>query len=212
MDLIFNLEEVESAKESQVSSFGVLDTGMYKNATVVRAVAGKTKAGNNIIDLTLRTADGKETTIYQAFELDQKWANGKQNEYGYPRWLRFAKACGMKSAQTFQEALVKEDGTPIFKKGTQEQIVLTCYKDLHGKKVDIGIQKVNDIYNGSVQEYNEVYDSFAVGSEKSDKLGAKLTQTKLTKAYKAFMADGGDVHYGTAMGQSPELSDEIDGL
>ena len=212
MDLIFNLEEVESAKESQVSSFGVLETGMYKNATVVRAVAGKTKAGNNVIDLTLKTADGKETTIYQAFELDQNWANGKPNEYGYPRWLRFAKACGMKSAQTFQEALVREDGTPIFKKGTQEQIVLTCYKDLHGKKVDIGIQKVNDIYNGSVQEYNEVYDSFAVGSETSDKLGAKLTKTKLTKAYKAFVADGGDVTSNISADQSPELSDEIDGL
>lgn len=212
MDLIFNLEEVESAKESQVSSFGVLETGMYKNATVVRAVAGKTKAGNNVIDLTLKTADGKETTIYQAFELDQKWANGKPNEYGYPRWLRFAKACGMKSAQTFQEALVKEDGTPIFKKGTQEQIVLTCYKDLHGKKVDIGIQKVKDIYNGSVQEYNEVYDSFAIGSETSDKLCAKLTQTKLTKAYKTFVADGGDVTNNVSADQSQESSDEIDGL
>lgn len=191
MDLIFNLEEVELAKESQVSSFGVLPTGMYKNATIVRAVANKTKGGNNIIDLTLKTEDGKETTIYQAFELDQKWASGKLNEFGYPRWLRFAKACGMKSASTFKDALVKEDGTPIFKKGTQEQIVLTCYKELHGKKVDLGIQKVLDVYNGTVKESNEVYDSFACGSATSDKLAEKLTKTKETKEYKAFIANGG---------------------
>lgn len=212
MDLIFNLEEVESAKEASVSNFGVLESGMYKGATVVRAVAGKTKAGNNIIDLTLRTADGQETTIYQALELDQKWANGKLNEYGYPRWLRFAKACGMKSAQTFQEALVKGDGTPIFKKGTQEQIVLTCYKDLHGKKVDIGIQKVEDIFEGKVQTYNEIFDTFVCGSETSDKLGAKLTKTKQTKELKAFLANGGTVGGDVYVAGDLPVDDIVDGL
>lgn len=215
MDLIFNFEEVESAQEAKVSSFGVLPTGMYKNATVVRAVANKTKGGNNIIDLTIKTETGAETTIYQAFELDQKWANGSANEFGYPRWLRFAKACGMKSAQTFQDALVKEDGTPICKKGTQEQIVLTCYKELHGKKVDIGIQKVLDVYNGNVKESNEVYDSFKCGSETSDKLGEKLTKTKETKAYKAFIANGGnpnDSYKDMSIESSPELDSELDGL
>jgi len=215
MDLIFNLEEVSNAQEAKVSSFGVLETGMYKNCTVVRAVANKTKAGNNIIDLTIKTDTGAETTIYQAFELDQKWANGKPNEFGYPRWLRFAKACGMKSAQTFQDALVKEDGTPIFKKGTQTQIVLTCYKDLHGKKVDLGIQKVLDVYNGEVKESNEVYDSFAVGSETSDKLGAKLTKTKETKEYKTFIANGGNPsasYKDMSVDSNPDLDEALDEL
>lgn len=207
MNLIFNLEEVNNAQEAQVNSFGLLETGVYKNCTIVRGVHSKTKGGNNALDLTIKTEDGHETTIYQAFIMDPKWANGSDNKYGYAAWLRFAKACGMKTAETFQETILDREGKPAKRKdGTI--IVLTSFKDLKDKKCDLGIQKVLDVYNGKVQETNEVYDTFACGSESSDKLATRL-KDKQTTAYKEFLADGG---IEEEAGETQTLSEAIDGL
>lgn len=192
MELVFNLTEVQEVPEAVAGGFGLLESGVYKDCTIVRGVHSKTKAGNNQIDLTVRTNTGHETTIWGAFTMDDKWANGSDNKYGYASFLRFAKASGMKSVDTFQEALLDRDGKPVLKKGTTTPVVFTSFKDLKDKKVDLGIQKVLDIYQGNVQETNEIYDTFACGSESSDKLATRI-KDKHTKAYKEFMADGGDV-------------------
>ena len=154
--------------------------------------------------MTVRTATGHETTIWGAFTMDAKWANGSDNKYGYASFLRFAKASGMKSIDTFQEALVDRDGKPVFKKGTTTPVVFTSFKDLKDKKVDLGIQKVLDVYNGEVKETNEVYDTFACGSESSDKLATRIADKK-TKAYKEFMADGGEVEADSAPDEEIDL-------
>jgi len=190
MELVFNFQEVQEVKEAVAEGFGLLESGVYKDCTVVRGVHSKTEKGNNMIDLTIKTNTGHETTIYKAFCMDAKWANGSDNKYGYASFLRFAKACGMKSATTFQEHLLDRDGKPVCKKGTKIPVVLTSFKDLKDKKVDFGIQKVFDVYDGKVRESNEIYDTFACGSESSDKLATRITDKK-TKAYKEFMADGG---------------------
>jgi len=190
MELIFNLQEVEEAVEAtEGGSFGLIDTGVYKNSTIVRAVLGKTKKGNNKLDVTVRTEDGHELTIYQAFVIDTKWASGADNKYGYGAWLRFAKVTGIKSLATFQDSIMKDDGTPAKKKdGTP--LVLTCLKDCHGAKADVAIQKVFGYYNNEVTEKNEIYDVYAVGSEKSDKVALRL-KDKEDKDFKAYKASGG---------------------
>ena len=203
MDFVFNLEEVQSAQEAVAGGFGILETGMYKDCTIVRGVHSKTRAGNNVLDLTVKTATGHETTIYQAFIMDAKWASGKDNTYGYAAFLRFAKAAGMNSSETFQEALLDRDGKPVIGKKSQAPVVFTSFKALANKKVDLGVQKCFDIFDGKVQETNEVYDTFACGSESSDKLGSRL-KDKLSSAYKEFMADGGEVETTT---ETTELED-----
>lgn len=203
MELVFNFQEVQEVQEAVAGGFGLLETGVYKDCTVIRGVHSKTKAGNNMIDLTIKTNTGHEQTIYGAFCMDAKWASGADNKYGYASFLRFAKACGMKSADTFQEPLLDREGKQVMKKGTTTPVVFTSFKDLKDKKVDFGIQKVLDIYDGKVQESNEIYDTFACGSESSDKLATRI-KDKHTKAYKEFMADGGDV------ADSSEPAEEID--
>lgn len=192
MELTFNLQEVQDVQEAVAGGYGLLETGVYKDCTIIRGVHSKTEKGNNMIDLTVRTNTGHEQTIYQAFCMDAKWASGADNKYGYAAFLRFAKATGMKSADTFQEPLLDREGKPVMKKGTNTPVVFTSFKDLKDKKCDLGIQKVLDVYNGKVQETNEIYDTFACGSESSDKLAIRL-KDKQTRAYKEFMEDGGDV-------------------
>jgi len=205
MDFVFNLTEVQEAPEAVAGGFGLLESGMYKDCTIVRGVHSKTKGGNNALDITVKTATGHETTIYQAFIMDAKWANGSDNKYGYASFLRFAKACGMNSAETFQEALLDREGKAVCKKGTTTPVVFTSFKSLKDKKCDLGIVKALDVYDGKVKETNEVYDTFACGSESSDRLAVRLNDKK-TSAYKEFMADGGEVEEDTT------TSEEIDGL
>jgi len=190
MELVFNLTEVQEAQEAVAGGFGILESGMYKNCTIVRGVHSKTKGGNNALDITVKTETGHETTIYQAFVMDAKWANGSDNKYGYAAFLRFAKACGMNSAETFQEALLDRDGKQVLRKD-QTPVIFTSFKALQNKKCDLGIVKALDVYKGEVKETNEVYDTFACGSESSDKLGSRL-KDKATTAYKEFMANGGE--------------------
>lgn len=206
MDLVFNFTEVQEAPEAVAGGFGLLESGMYKNCTIIRAVHSKTKGGNNAIDLSIKTETGHEQTIYQAFIMDAKWANGSDNKYGYAKFLRFAKACGMKTANTFKDALLDREGKPVVRKGTTTPVVFDSFKDLKDKKVDLGIQKVLDIYNGEVKESNEIYDSFACGSKSSDKLAERLSDKK-TVAYKAHMAEGGSEDEA-----SSQQAEEIDGL
>jgi hypothetical protein len=203
MELVFNLTEVQEAPEAVAGGFGLLESGVYKDCTIVRGVHSKTKGGNNQIDLTVRTNTGHETTIWGAFTMDAKWANGSDNKYGYASFLRFAKATGMNNVETFQEPLLDRDGKQVNRKdGTP--VVFTSFKALQNKKCDLGIVKVLDVYNGVLKETNEVYDTFACGSESSDKLATRIADKK-TRAYKEFMADGGEPEAETT-------SEEIDGL
>jgi hypothetical protein len=210
MDLVFNLNEVQEVEEAQAGGYGILESGMYKNCTIVRAVASKTKAGNNTIDLTFKTETGHETTIYQAFCMDPKWASGKENKYGYARFLRFAKAAGMTSAETFKDPLVDNDGKAVLRKGTQEPVIFDSYKDLANKKVDLGVQKCLDIYNGKETEDNEIYDTFACGSESSDKLGSRIKDKK-SEAWKKANVDGG-VSADTAEPETEAATQVVDEL
>lgn len=203
MELVFNLEEVETAVEqAEGGGFGLIDTGVYKNSTIIRAVLGKTKKGNNKIDLAIRTESGHELTIYQAFVIDTKWASGADNKYGYEAWLRFAKAVGIKSLATFQDQIVKSDGTPALKNGAP--IILTAIKDCKGKVADIAIQKVFGFYNGEVTEKNEVYGVYACGSDKSDKVADRI-QDKEDKDYKAHVAGGGSAPSEEAVADDEDL-------
>ena len=204
MELVFNFSEVQEAPEAVAGGFGLLESGMYKDCTIVRGVYSKTKGGNNQIDLTIRTETGHETTIWGAFTMDAKWANGSDNKYGYASFLRFAKASGMKSVDTFLEALLDRDGKQVLKKGTKTPVVFASFKDLKDKKVDLGIQKVLDVYKGEVKETNEVYDTFACGSESSDKLATRISDKK-TRAYKEFMADGGEVEVDSTTDEEIDL-------
>ena len=211
MELLFNLAEVQEVEEAVAGGFGILDSAMYKNTTIVRGVLGKTDKGNNIIDLTVKTATGHEQTIYQAFCLDAKWASGADNKYGYAKWLRFAKACGIKSIETYEEPLLDRDGKPVCKKGTTEPVIFNSVKELQGKVVDLGVQKVLDVYKGEVKESNEIYDTFACGSESSDKLATRI-KDKRTAEHKKMFVDG-EAPAGTQNADAPSAPvEDIDGL
>ena len=198
MDFVFNLDtEIASTASNGGNTFGTLDSGVY-DVEIVTATLGKTDKGNNKLDLAIKCANGHTTTIYQAFVLDQKWASGSDN-FGYKDWMAFAVVAGLTSVTTFQKPLLKND-TPVLKNGTP--VVLNAVKELEGKKLKLAIVKSLDAYNNEVTEKNEVFASFTPAglnaNEKTNSLPAsaleKLTPRladKKSKAYKAFMADGG---------------------
>ena len=218
-DFVFVLdEEVAVTAGGGGSTFGTLDTGVY-DFTVVTATAGKTRSGNNKLDLALVTADGHELQIWQAFVMDQKWKTGSEN-FGYADWQAFASVTGMKSFTTFQKPLLKEDGSPVQKNGAD--IILNAVKELEGVKVKLAIQKEFDVYNNEVSEDNVIFASFTpAGANASEKINGDTTCTALgkldgrlndkkTKRFKAFEANGGTTTaVGTSTEEEPE-EEEID--
>jgi len=216
-DFVFEIDEEASASASTGggSKFGTLETGMY-DVTITTASLGKTKGGNNKIDLSIVTADGHETTIYQAFVPDKKWSTGSEN-FGYKTWQAFITASGMTGLTTFQKPLLKEDGSPVMKNGAP--IVLNAIKELEGKQVTLAIVKKLDFHNGEEKAENEIFASFSFPAHASSKeiLGkteAGLTYNKMkdvladrmTKEYKAYKADAPEA------GTAPEAEDEDLGL
>ena len=201
-DFVFVIDEEASASASTGggSKFGTMETGVY-DVTIGTASISKTKNGNNVMDLSIKTDDGHETTIYQAFMMDAKWSSGADN-YGYATWQAFITTTQMKGMSVFQKPLVKEDGTAISKNG--QPIVLSAIKELEGKKVKLAIVKVFDMNKGEPTEGNEVFASFTTDGASSkevlsgsasgvvlEKLSTRLSDKK-TKTYKAWEADAGD--------------------
>lgn len=213
MDFVFNLDTEIASTANSGNTFGTLDSGVY-DVEIVTATLGKTDKGNNKLDLAIKCANGHTTTIYQAFVLDQKWASGSDN-FGYKDWMAFAVVAGLTSVTTFQKPLLKND-TPVLKNGTP--VVLNAVKELEGKKLKLAIVKSLDAYNNEVTEKNEVFASFTPAglnaNEKTNSLPAsaleKLTPRladKKSKAYKAFMADGGAID-----SSEPEVSASAEDL
>jgi len=201
-DFVFVLDEAEALKASTGAGgkFGTLETDMY-DVTITTATLGKTKGGNNVLDLSIVTEDGHETTIYQAFALDPKWTSGAEN-FGYKTWQAFIVATGIKGMTTFQKPLLKEDGSAVIKNGSP--IVLNAVKELEGAKVTLAIVKALDYHKGEVTEDNEVFASFRTSDKASSKeiltgtgIGGTyekmkgILSDKHEKAYKAYKADGG---------------------
>lgn len=199
MDFVFNLDtEIASTASNGGNTFGTLDSGVY-DVEIVTATLGKTDKGNNKLDLAIKCANGHTTTIYQAFVLDQKWVSGADN-FGYKDWMAFAVVAGLTSVTTFQKPLLKDDGTPVLKNGVP--VVLNAVKELEGKKLKLAIVKSLDAYKNEVTERNEIFASFTPAglnaNEKTNSLPASALEKlaprladKKSKAYKAFMADGG---------------------
>ena len=199
-DFVFNLDtEVASTAGNGGGSFGTMETGIY-DVTINHAVLGKTKGGNNKLDLSITTADSHTTTLYQAFIMDEKWVSGSEH-YGYRDWMAFAVVTGMTGCTVFKKPLLKDDGTPVLKNGAP--VVLNAVKELEGKKLKLAIVKEFDVYNGEVTEGNEIFASFTEAglnaNEKTNslestamgKLDGRLSDKK-SKRYKAFIADGGN--------------------
>ena len=201
-DFIFEIDEEASASASTGAGgkFGTLDTGIY-DAVITSASLGKTKAGNNVMDLSIKCDDGHELTIYQAFVMDKKWASGADN-FGYNTWQAFITTTQMKGMTKFQKPLLKEDGTPVMKNG--QPVVLNAIKELEGAKIKLALVKVLDYHKNEVQETNEVFATFNADGASSkeilsgsqagqvlEKLAPRLAD-KHEKAYKAFIANGGE--------------------
>lgn len=220
-DFVFELD-TDSAKTAGHggNSFGVLDTGIY-DVTITTATLGKTKSGNNKVDLSIVTDENHETTIYQAFVLDKKWASGKDN-FGYKDWQAFAVVSGMKSLTPYKKPLLKEDGSPVLK--NEAQVILNAIKELDGVKIKLAIRKELDIYNGGLSEKNTVFASYtSAGASASEKLNNDDSATELNKLdgrlndrktnrYKAWEADGGaELSNNTDTGSvANDLEEEID--
>lgn len=148
-DFVFKLEE-EAALEANVGggSFGVLDTGIY-DVTISHAAIDKTKNGNNVVNIAIKTDTGHETTIW-GMCIDPTWASGAEN-YDYKKWQSLAALAGMRTGETVPFTLELSNGQ------TKQLVV---FKELHGFKCKLAIQKKLDVYNGDVRESNVIYEFY----------------------------------------------------
>ena len=189
-EFVFDLNQ-ETALEAEKSggSYGVLETGIY-DITIKHAAINTTKNGNNVVDISIETDTGHETTLW-GLCIDPTWASGAEN-YDYKKWQSLAAIAGMKSGERKPFKLELSNGT------VKELVVFT---ELHGKKIKVALQKELDVYNGEVKERN-VFHSFynedgktlsEIVSKKDataiDKIASRLSD-KITKRYKQANSGG----------------------
>lgn len=169
--------------ENTGGSFGVLDTGVY-SITIKHAAMNKTKNGNNVVDISIQTEDGHETTIW-GMCIDPTWASGSEN-YDYKKWQSLAAVTGMKTGETAPYKLELSNG---------QVKDLVVFKELQGAKLKVALQKELSVYQGDVKEKN-IFHSFYFEdgctlsermskktAERIDKVAARLTD-KHDKSYK----------------------------
>ena len=197
-EFVFEFNEEEAVAEENKGSGGALSTGIYKVKDIVASL-GKTGNGNNTVDLAFTTEDGRKGLIYMAFMTDKKWASGSEN-FNLGLWNQFIAVTGMKTGETAKFTPQKDDGTNLQKDG--KDVVLNVFKEVHGIGLTLAIKKVLSVYNGEVQEKNEIHSVYDINgksysekvgnlpAEKCDKVAERL-KDKHDKTYKAYLANGG---------------------
>lgn len=197
-EFVFEFNEEEAVAEENKSGGGALSTGIYKVKDIVASL-GKTKGGNNVVDLAFTTESGQKGLIYMAFMTDKKWTSGSEN-FNLGLWNQFIAVSGMKTGETANYTPKKDDGSNLQKDG--KDVVLNVFKEVHGLSLTLAIKKVISVYNGEVQEKNEIHSVYDVdGKSYSEKVGnlpadkcdnvAERLKDKHDKSYKAFLAGGG---------------------
>ena len=187
-----------------------VDTGIHK-VKILKGYLGKTKGGNNILDLEFETMGGAKSSIFNIC-IDEKWTSGSEN-FDFAGWNELALCAGMKTGETYEATRKDKNG---------KDVSAIAFKELEGKIVNIAIYFEVDVYNNAETRKRKLSRVFfenglSIAEKEAGKTEGKTMQ-KLddrladyyTKAHKEWQTNGGTSTGSTTTPASKEaaLDDE----
>ena len=189
-----------------------VDTGIHK-VKILKGYLGKTKGGNNILDLEFETMGGAKSSIFNIC-IDEKWTSGSEN-FDFAGWNELALCAGMKTGETYETTRKNKDGK-------DEQA--TAFKELEGKIVNLAIYFEVDVYNNAETRKRKLSRVFfenglSIAEKEAGKTEGKTMQ-KLddrladyyTKAHKEWQTNGGTSTGSTTTPASQEAASDDEDL
>lgn len=189
-----------------------VDTGIHK-VKILKGYLGKTKGGNNILDLEFETMGGAKSSIFNIC-IDEKWTSGSEN-FDFAGWNELALCAGMKTGETYETT--RKD-----KNGKDEQAI--AFKELEGKIVNLAIYFEVDVYNNAETRKRKLSRVFfenglSIAEKEAGKTEGKTMQ-KLddrladyyTKAHKEWQTNGGTSTGSTTTPASQEAASDDEDL
>ena len=168
-----------------------VDTGIHK-VKILKGYLGKTKSGNNILDLEFETMGGAKSSIFNIC-IDEKWTSGSEN-FDFAGWNELALCAGMKTGETYETTRKDKNG---------KDVSAIAFKELEGKIVNIAIYFEVDVYNNAETRKRKLSRVFfenglSIAEKEAGKTEGKTMQ-KLddrladyyTKAHKEWQTNGG---------------------
>ena len=189
-----------------------VDTGIHK-VKILKGYLGKTKSGNNILDLEFETMGGARSSIFNIC-LDEKWISGSEN-FDFAGWNELALCAGMKTGETYETTRKDKDG---------KDVSAVVFKELEGKIVNLAIYFEVDVYNNAETRKRKLARVFfenglSIAEKEAGKTEGKTMQ-KLddrladyyTKEHKEWQTNGGTSTGSTTTPASKEAASDDEDL
>lgn len=189
-----------------------VDTGIHK-VKILKGYLGKTKGGNNILDLEFETMGGAKSSIFNIC-IDEKWTSGSEN-FDFAGWNELALCAGMKTGETYETTRKDKNG---------KDVSAIAFKELEGKIVNIAIYFEIDVYNNAETRKRKLSRVFfenglSIAEKEAGKTEGKTMQ-KLddrladyyTKAHKEWQTNGGTSTGSTTTPASQEAASDDEDL
>ena len=189
-----------------------VDTGIHK-VKILKGYLGKTKGGNNILDLEFETMGGAKSSIFNIC-IDEKWTSGSEN-FDFAGWNELALCAGMKTGTTYETTRKDKDG---------KDVSAIAFKELEGKIVNLAIYFEVDVYNNAETRKRKLSRVFFENglsiAEKEAGITKGKTMQKLddrladyyTKAHKEWQTNGGTSTGSTTTPASQEAASDDEDL
>ena len=189
-----------------------VDTGIHK-VKILKGYLGKTKSGNNILDLEFETMGGAKSSIFNIC-IDEKWTSGSEN-FDFAGWNELALCAGMKTGETYETTRKDKNG---------KDVSAIAFKELEGKIVNLAIYFEIDVYNNAETRKRKLSRVFfenglSIAEKEAGKTEGKTMQ-KLddrladyyTKAHKEWQTNGGTSTSSTTTPASKEAASDDEDL
>ena len=189
-----------------------VDTGIHK-VKILKGYLGKTKGGNNILDLEFETMGGAKSSIFNIC-IDEKWTSGSEN-FDFAGWNELALCAGMKTGETYETTRKDKNG---------KDVSAIAFKELEGKIFNIAIYFEVDVYNNAETRKRKLSRVFfenglSIAEKEAGKTEGKTMQ-KLddrladyyTKAHKEWQTNGGTSTGSTTTPASQEAASDDEDL
>lgn len=189
-----------------------VDTGIHK-VKILKGFLGKTKGGNNILDLEFETMGGAKSSIFNIC-IDEKWTSGSEN-FDFAGWNELALCAGMKTGETYETTRKDKNG---------KDVNAIAFKELEGKIVNLAIYFEVDVYNNAETRKRKLSRVFfenglSIAEKEAGKTEGKTMQ-KLddrladyyTKAHKEWQTNGGTSTGSTTTPASKEAASDDEDL
>lgn len=189
-----------------------VDTGIHK-VKILKGYLGKTKSGNNILDLEFETMGGAKSSIFNIC-IDEKWTSGSEN-FDFAGWNELALCAGMKTGETNETTRKDKNG---------KDVSAIAFKELEGKIVNLAIYFEVDVYNNAETRKRKLSRVFfenglSIAEKEAGKTEGKTMQ-KLddrladyyTKAHKEWQTNGGTSTGSTTTPASKEAASDDEDL